>query len=110
MIKLPIGVDINNLIDDLRIFSWEAAELLLFYSKIIKKSDRRNEIIQTKNNEDPVTLADLEVNKLIINRIQENYQKITQITLTYFQKDMYHHMLDMYRKIYQTRSKLYMQP
>ncbi len=76
MIKLPIGVDINNLIDDLRIFSWEAADLLLFYSKIIKKSDRRNEIIQTKNNEDPVTLADLEVNKLIINRIQEKYQKI----------------------------------
>ena len=76
MIKLPIGVDINNLIDDLRIFSWEAADLLLFYSKIIKNSDRKNEIIQTKNNEDPVTLADLKVNKLIINRIKEKYQKI----------------------------------
>ena len=33
MIKLPFGVDINNLIDDLRIFSWEAEDILLYYSK-----------------------------------------------------------------------------
>ena len=36
MIKLPSGVDINNLIDDLRIFSWEAADILLYYSKLLK--------------------------------------------------------------------------
>ena len=75
MIKLPNGVDINNLIDDLRIFSWEAADVLLFYSKIIKNPERKKEIIKTKNSKDPVTSADLEVNKLIITRIQEKYQK-----------------------------------
>ena len=75
MIKLPNGVDINNLIDDLRIFSWEAADVLLFYSRIIKNPEKKREIIQTENNEDPVTLADLKVNKLIISRIQEKYQK-----------------------------------
>ena len=37
MLNLPLGVDINNLIDDLRIFSWEAADVLLDYAKIIKK-------------------------------------------------------------------------
>ena len=74
MINLPSGVDINNLIDDLRIFSWEAADVLLYYSEIIRDAEQRREIIQNDNNEDPVTLADLKVNKLIINRIQQKYQ------------------------------------
>ena len=76
MIKLPIGVDINNLIDDLRIFSWEASEILLFYSQLIKDSNYKNEIIKSKDNEDPVTLADLKVNELIIQRINEKYKDI----------------------------------
>ena len=43
MTKLPIGLDINNLIDDLRIFGWEAADILLNYSKLIKdKSFKSN--------------------------------------------------------------------
>ena len=43
VIKLPFGVDINNLIDDLKVFSWEAADILLFYSKYLKKfNDKRN--------------------------------------------------------------------
>ena len=75
MIKLPIGVDINNLIDDLRIFSWEASDVLLFYSKIIKNPEKKKAIIQTKNSSDPVTIADLKVNQLIISRIQEKYEK-----------------------------------
>ena len=73
MIKLPFGVEINNLIDDLRSFSWEAADILLYYANIIKKSEN-NEILKNKNNNDPVTLADLEVNELIINRINQKYQ------------------------------------
>ena len=36
MIKLPDGVDINNLIDDLINISWEAADILLTYSNIIE--------------------------------------------------------------------------
>ena len=62
MIKLPIGVDINNLIDDLRIFCWEAGEILLYYSQLIKDSNYKNEIIKSKDNVDPVTLEDLKVN------------------------------------------------
>jgi len=74
VIKLPSGVEINNLIDNLRIFSWEAADILLYYANIIKKLEQKNEILKNKNNDDPVTLADLEVNELIINRINQKYQ------------------------------------
>jgi len=73
VIKLPFGVEINNLIDDLRTLSWEAADVLLYYSKIIKNSEQKFNIIKNDDNEDPVTLADLKVNQLIINRIRENY-------------------------------------
>ena len=73
MINLPFGVEINNLIDNLRSFSWEAADILLYYSNSIKKSEQKNEILKNKNNNDPVTLADLEVNELIINRINQKY-------------------------------------
>ena len=76
MIKLPIGVDINNLIDDLRNFSWEAADTLIFYSKILKDSSNDIKIIQNNNFDDPVTLADLKVNELIIKRINEKYKNI----------------------------------
>ena len=74
MIKLPFGVEINNLIDNLRSFSWEAADILLYYANNIKKLEQRNEILKNKNNNDPVTLADLEVNELIINRISQKYK------------------------------------
>ena len=74
MIKLPFGVEINDLIDNLRSLSWEAADILLYYANIIKKLEQKNEILKNKNNDDPVTLADLEVNELIINRINQKYQ------------------------------------
>ena len=74
MINLPVGVDINNLIDDLRVFSWEAAKIFLFYSKIIEDSNNKSEIIKNNDNEDPVTVADLKVNELIISRIKEKYK------------------------------------
>ena len=76
MFKLPIGVDINNLIDDLRVFSWEASDILLNYSKIVKNPNYSKEIIKTKNGLDPVTIADLEVNDLIIKRINKNYKEV----------------------------------
>ena len=76
MIKLPLGVDINNLIDDLKIFSWEAADILLFYSKKIKDINQTKTIIKNNDDENPVTLADLEVNELIIKRIKEKYKNI----------------------------------
>ena len=73
MIKLPSGVEINNLVDNLRSFSWEAADILLYYANNIKELEK-NEFLKNKNNNDPVTLADLEVNDLIINRINQKYQ------------------------------------
>ena len=76
MFKLPIGVDINNLIDDLRFFSWEASDILLQYSKILKNQNYAKEIIKTKNIINPVTVAGLEVNDLIIKRINKNYKEV----------------------------------
>ena len=76
MVKLPFGIDINNLIDDLKVFSWEAADILLFYSNILKDSNKRKDLIKNLDHENPVTLADLKVNKLIINRIKEKYNDI----------------------------------
>ena len=76
MINLPPGVDIDNLIDDLKIFSWEASEMLLYYASIIKYSDDKRKIIKNGNDKDPVTLADLRVNEIIIKRINEKYKNI----------------------------------
>ena len=76
MIELPSGVDINNLIDDIRIFSWQAADILLYYSKLLENSDDKRNILKNNNEEDPVTLADLKVNELIITRINEKYKNI----------------------------------
>jgi len=74
MIKLPSGVDINNLIDDIRIYSWQAADILLYYSKLLEDSDGKRNILKNSNEDDPVTLADLKVNELIIERINEKYK------------------------------------
>ena len=65
MTKLPFGVDINNLIGDLRILSWEAADLLIYYSNLIRNPEEKASIIQNKSPEDPVTLADLKVNEMV---------------------------------------------
>ncbi len=76
MIKLPSGVDINNLIDDIRIFSWQAADILIYYSKLLENSDNTGSIVKNNNEEDPVTLADLKVNELIIKGINEKYKNV----------------------------------
>jgi len=76
VIKLPSGVEINSLIDDLRSFSWEASETLLYYSQILKDSNNKSNIIKNNNSKDPVTLADLKVNDVLINRINAKYKHI----------------------------------
>ena len=73
MTKLPFGLDINNLIDDLRILSWEAADILIYYSNLIRNPKEITNIMQNKIPEDPVTLADLKVNEMIIKGINKNY-------------------------------------
>ena len=76
MIKLPNSVDKNNLIDNLRIFSWEAADCLLHYSQIFKEGGHTSHIIKTDKKEDPVTIADLKVNEMLIRRIKNQYKNV----------------------------------
>ena len=71
MVKLPNDVDINNLIDDLRTLSWEAADLLLHYSQSLKEVDYKEKIIKNKDLANPVTKADLEVNDLILKKCEK---------------------------------------
>ena len=65
-------LDINNLIDDLRIITWEAADILLYYSQMLKNPNHEISIVKSRNNEDPLTLADLKVNEKIIKGINQN--------------------------------------
>ena len=76
MIKLPSNIDIERLIDDLRILSWESSDIFLYYSKILKDSNYKSNILKNENEEDPVTLIDLKVNELIIKRINEKYKYV----------------------------------
>ena len=76
MIKLPPGVNINSLLGDLRDISWEASEILLKYAQIIKYSKNKSNFLKNKNIQDPVTIADLKVNEIIIKRINQNYRNV----------------------------------
>ena len=73
MITLPKGVLIDNLIEDLKNYSWDAADILLNYSKKIKNLSEKSKYLKSLDLNDPVTEADLKVNERIINNIQENY-------------------------------------
>ena len=77
MVKLPSDIEIKNLVDNLRIFSWEASEILLYYSQILKDSNAKSNILKNNNINDPVTLADLKVNDLIIQRINKKYKNVS---------------------------------
>jgi len=76
VVKLPSGVDVNRLIDDLITLSWEVSEILSYYSQMLKDSNDKSNILKNDNHDDPVTLADLKVNELIIKRINEKYRGI----------------------------------
>ena len=73
MIRLPSGIEIKELLDDLRIISWEASEIFNYYDQILKDSNNKSNILENDNIEDPVTYADLKVNELIIEKIKEKY-------------------------------------
>ena len=76
MFKLPSGIDRKILIDDLRVFSWEAADALLYYAQILKNSNNIRNDLKIDNYDDPVTSADLKVNEIIIKRITEKYKEV----------------------------------
>ncbi len=75
MVKIPFCVDKDKLISDLKIISWEAADILLHYSKEIKDIKQKSKIVRNKGLNDPVTLADLKVNDLVIKKIRERYSE-----------------------------------
>ena len=66
MNELPHGVNINNLINDLRTFSWEASEILIYYSQILRDTENKSNILKNDDLNDPLTLADLKVNQIIL--------------------------------------------
>ena len=70
---LPEGIDINNLIEDLRLYSWSASEILLKYCNFIKNKKNNNDFIKNKEDNEPVTLADVSVNNFIIENLQKKY-------------------------------------
>ena len=76
VVALPSGIQINNLIDDLRFLSWEVADILHHYSRIIRDPNLKKEILQNNSMDDPVTIADLKVNEIIIKRINEKYRDV----------------------------------
>ena len=89
MIKLPSGIENNDLINNLRLFSWEASEILLYYSKILKDSNYKSNILENGNIDSPVTTADLKVNELIINRINDKYKHVEWGILSEENVEMY---------------------
>jgi len=76
VVTLPNGVDINNLIEDLKIYSWQAADILLNYSKKIKNSNIKDEVLKHVDLNNPVTVADLKVNEIMIKNIKKKYSNI----------------------------------
>tara|TARA_B100000161_G_scaffold104467_1_gene73879 strand:- start:1698 stop:2606 length:909 start_codon:yes stop_codon:yes gene_type:complete len=76
VVKLPSGIDINKLIQDLRVLSWEASDVLLHYSKLLKEFNGENHILKNDDKDNPVTLADLKVNEIIIQNIDQKYKNI----------------------------------
>ena len=56
--------------------SWEAHDILLSYSKVLKDSNFKNNILENGNLDNPVTMADLKVNEVIIRRINEMYKEV----------------------------------
>ena len=76
MVTLPNGVDIDNLIEDLKIYSWQAADIFLDFSKKINDSNFKDEVLNSVDLNNPVTEADLKVNETIIKNIKKKYSDI----------------------------------
>ena len=76
MVTLPNGVDINNLIEDLKIYSWQAADIFLDFSTKINDSNFKDEVLKSVDLNNPVTEADLKVNEIMINNIKKKYSNV----------------------------------
>ena len=77
MIKLPKGVDVENLIKTIRKLSWDSSNLLRSYSQI---KESKLDIKNLKSG--PVTSADINVNNIIIGGIKKAYPNQTWFFLS----------------------------
>ena len=82
MYILPDGINLNNLIENIKVFSWRSADILQNYSEKMRNLNFRNKVLNFIDNNDPVTAADLEVNEQIVNNIREKYPNIEWEFLT----------------------------
>ena len=73
LLNLPDGLNLNNLIDDLKLLSWKASDILLNYSRNFNDKQLKDNFIMSKKYNEPVTQADLEVNNLILKHFKKNY-------------------------------------
>ena len=71
MTNLSVDIDINNIIEVLRGLSWEVSDILLYYAKVLKVNSGKNNLIQSKLDGSPVTIADLKVNDLVFNLLKK---------------------------------------
>ena len=76
MLNLPSGVNIDDLIENLRVVGWQASEILNHYSNKLKDNTNKDNFIKEKDNNEPVTMADLEVNNLIIHYLKKNFSSV----------------------------------
>ncbi len=73
MIKLLSNLKEEDLIYSLREICWEASDIMLHYSKDMKNINNNSKFVKFKKHNEPVTIVDLEVNQLIVNKINEKY-------------------------------------
>ena len=71
MTNLSVDIDINNIIEVLRGLSWDVSDILLYYAKVLKVNSGKNNLIQSKLDGSPVTIADLKVNDLVFNLLKK---------------------------------------
>ena len=71
MTNLSVDIDINNIIEVLRGLSWEVSDILLYYAQVLKVNSEKNNLIQSKLDGSPVTIADLKVNDLVFNLLKK---------------------------------------
>ena len=74
MISLPKGVSKDQLLKDLKEIAWKAHNIFTYYTNILKTSEKsKADFLGDVDFNDPVTKADIEVNKLVINEIKRKY-------------------------------------
>ena len=78
----PEGIDTEELLKLIREISWITTDLLKSYNQISKNSLDSKKLEINELNTGPVTSADLEANKIILNGIKEKYPEIPWLFLS----------------------------